>query len=314
MSTDDGRSWRATPRSPGTSLLSVGAGWTSCLAVGTHGAILSSTDGGRRWASCSADRRRGSGGMTALSPLEAWAVGDAGTMLRVAEGIRWTAVPPPVAGRLDAVAFAADGRGCAVGAAGVIVATGDAGTRWDLVPSPVTSALYDVALTPPAPGGPWAPPGPCCARRRRRHVAAQHPAWTPTPKSTPYARSGDERAVAVGGDASGQGRAVVLLIANVGRSWRTAQVDVWGELRDVAFSGALEGCAVGADDGADGDQLTGAIVRTADGGATWTQVAARRRPSRRSRSSTRCTALPVAGAEPCGAPRTAASRGRWRCR
>jgi hypothetical protein len=78
----------------------------------------------------------------------------------------------------------------------------------------------------------------------------------------------------VGGDAWGQGRAVVLTTSDGGLSWRVVQVDVWGELRDVAFSRDLEGCAVGADYGPDGDRLSGAIVRTTDGGATWIQVAA----------------------------------------
>ena len=55
-----------------------------------------------------------------------------------------------------------------------------------------------------------------------------------------------------------------------GRSWKW---DVWGELRDVAFSSPLEGCAVGGDYGPDGDWLTGVVLRTQDGGANWARVA-----------------------------------------
>ena len=78
----------------------------------------------------------------------------------------------------------------------------------------------------------------------------------------------------MGGDAWGQGHAVVLTTADGGGSWSHAQVGIWGELRDVAFTSALEGCAVGADYGPDGDILSGVIVRTVDGGATWIKAAA----------------------------------------
>jgi photosystem II stability/assembly factor-like uncharacterized protein len=56
-------------------------------------------------------------------------------------------------------------------------------------------------------------------------------------------------------------------------TWRVAELNVWGELRDVAFTSPLEGCAVGGDYGPDGDWLTGVVLRTTDGGATWAHVA-----------------------------------------
>jgi photosystem II stability/assembly factor-like uncharacterized protein len=173
------------------------------------------------------------------------------------------------------VAFAADGRGCAVGGSGVIVATDDAGTRWRTVPSPVTTALYDVSLDAEGPG--WAVGAAGTVLRTEDAGAtwsAQQPGVDTDTELNAVRTLGAERAVAVGGDAWGQGRAVVLTTVDAGRSWRAAHVNVWGELRDVAFSGALEGCAVGADFGPDGDRLSGVIVRTLDGGATWTQVAA----------------------------------------
>ena len=132
VSTDAGRSWRPNAPVPGTSIFSVGAGWSSCLAVGTHGTILRSTDGGRQWVPAIRGPTGRIRGIAGRSPLEAWAVGDAGTLLMTVDGLAWTALQPPVATRLDAVAFARDGRGCAVGAQGTVIVTPGGGAQWSL--------------------------------------------------------------------------------------------------------------------------------------------------------------------------------------
>jgi photosystem II stability/assembly factor-like uncharacterized protein len=190
------------------------------------------------------------------------------------DGVAWRQVETPAATRLDAVSFAADGRGCAVGPRGLIIRTPDGGATWNKVAAPTAEDLLDVDLRPDGTG--WAVGS--------RGEALSTPDGGGTWEGRDVGLDGDldlravrslegDRAVAVGGDPWGQGHGVVASTSNGGTTWRVAEVDVWGELRDVAFSSPLEGCAVGGDYGPDGDWLTGVVLRTTDGGASWWRTA-----------------------------------------
>jgi photosystem II stability/assembly factor-like uncharacterized protein len=178
-------------------------------------------------------------------------------------------VQTPAATRLDAASFAADGRGCAVGPQGLIIRTPDDGATWSKVAAATAEDLFDVDLE--ADGSGWAVGG--------GGAALSTPDGGATWEGRSVALDGDldlravqtldgARAVAVGGDLSGQGHGTVASTSDGGTTWRVAETDVW-----VAFSSPLEGCAVGGDYGPDGDWLTGVVLRTADAGATWRRVA-----------------------------------------
>jgi photosystem II stability/assembly factor-like uncharacterized protein len=205
-----------------------------------------------------------------------WGVGDGGTLVTMADGLPWTQVESPVPARLDAVCFAADGRGSAVGAGGTAIRTAGGGAAWTRAAAPTQADLFDVDLAPDGSG--WAVGATATVLRTEDAGAtwrAQLPVVDADTDLEAVRALGSGRAVVVGGDAWGQGHAVVLSTADGGQSWSAVQVpDMWGELQDVAFSAALDGCAVGSDYGPDGDFLSGVILRTVDGGASWTKVAA----------------------------------------
>ena len=104
-------------------------GW----AVGEHGTILSTRDGGASWQS------QWSGTKSALLSVtfgsdgqRGWAVGDQGAILSTRDGGKfWQAQPNGCPHRLCAVAFTSDGQlGWAVGGDSTILSTRDAGGTW----------------------------------------------------------------------------------------------------------------------------------------------------------------------------------------
>ncbi|MGH9885383.1 MAG: WD40/YVTN/BNR-like repeat-containing protein, partial [bacterium] len=102
-STDGGKTW-TQPNTPtaktlfGISFADDNNGW----AVGADGTILHSTDGGKTWAAQKAETSDEMGqsapvnvnlfGVAALSPTEAWIVGDLGMVLRTRDGQTWEKV------------------------------------------------------------------------------------------------------------------------------------------------------------------------------------------------------------------------------
>jgi len=275
LSSDTGRSWLLSRPVSGVALFGVDFADTSAgVAVGTNGCVMRTADGGAQWTRVGSGPTQRVRGLAALGPWKAWAVGDAGLVMTTDDGVAWRQVAAPAVTRLDAVSFAADGRGCAVGPQGLVIRTPDGGATWDKVASPTGADLLDVDLRPDGSG--WAVGGGGAALRTSDGGAT----WG----SRDVVLDGDldlravrglegDRAVAVGGDPWGQGRGVVASTSNGGASWLVAEVDVWGELRDVVFTSPFDGCAVGGDYGPDGDWLTGVVLRTWDGGASWARVA-----------------------------------------
>lgn len=134
--TDAGATWRERPMHPDTTRYLAGSCQGSRgLLSGHDGTIALSRDGGETWVETETPRRglrlygvawSGSG--------EAVAVGDSAALWRTVDtGRTWQEIPPPRdlgTRTLSAVSFRNDSVGVAVGAHGVVLATGDGGTSW----------------------------------------------------------------------------------------------------------------------------------------------------------------------------------------
>lgn len=141
-------------------------GW----AVGANGVVLSSTDGGATWTA--ADVRLGDEfgdsypldthmfGVAAVSPTEAWAVGDLGIVLHTTNGRSWTQVRIPEEAFFDddipdrilnAVAFADSQNGWIVGEFATTLRTTDGGATWTgertLIDTPADLYLFDLSVS-----------------------------------------------------------------------------------------------------------------------------------------------------------------------
>jgi photosystem II stability/assembly factor-like uncharacterized protein len=148
-SVDGGTTWSQRPTPTRETLYDISFaderhGWT----VGENGVVLRSTDGGDTWARQEI-RIEEEGvarpldlhlfGVAALSPHEAWVVGDLGALFRVRDGERWERVVLPdtvfadgeTAERiLNAVDFYDRDRGWVVGEFGTVLRTTDGGETW----------------------------------------------------------------------------------------------------------------------------------------------------------------------------------------
>jgi photosystem II stability/assembly factor-like uncharacterized protein len=149
--------WSATPASAeitwtqrhgdGTSgefLWGVTDGSAGIVAVGTHGKILHSLDGGLTWT----NRQSGTTAwLVAVTYGDGRyvAVGDRGTVLTSSDARTWTqALPAVTIARLNNVLFGAN-QFVAVGEEGTVVHSRD-GTRWEAAPSGVTGWLRGIAF------------------------------------------------------------------------------------------------------------------------------------------------------------------------
>lgn len=121
---------------------------STIVAVGAHGAIHLSFDGGGTW------RYFGVGIDTSLRAVAfldrdvGVAVGDGGAVARTVDGgASWSLVQSGSAGDLRSVAIRADGLCIAVGRNGVILRSTDSAQTWRAAPSTTTRGLNHVLLT-----------------------------------------------------------------------------------------------------------------------------------------------------------------------
>lgn len=177
-----------------------------------------------------------------------------------------SAAPPPPAGWsaqvsnttqwLDAVAFADDQHGWAVGWDGTIVATSDGGSTWTPQTSGTTSDLKGVAFANPLTGWAVGDGGKLLA------TITGGATWSPRSSGTTWDLDDVEAlspttAVAVGLDG-------VFKTTDGGSTWKhpTAGLGDADWLRGVDFMSPDYGWAVG---------WSGTVVRTTNGGTTWTK-------------------------------------------
>jgi len=277
-STDGGQSWSYTESPTDAPLYDVSFadddhGW----AVGATGTLLRSTDGGQTWTPTSVtvtDPFDGSAreldatlfGVAAVSPREAWAVGDFGAVIHTVDGENWTAqviTPEELADEnipdriFNSVHFSDSERGWITGEFGTTLRTTDGGQTW-IGEREISGAIDDIYLFDIAPNGNgWTVAGGVGGVAIATSDAGT--AWqamdVPTTAGLFGAAVRGERGVLVGD------RGVLLVSADAGASWRTPE-------RPRSF--AWLGGAVFGDNGlvlAVGEG--GIILRSTDGGETW---------------------------------------------
>jgi photosystem II stability/assembly factor-like uncharacterized protein len=120
------------------------ASTTHCVAVGTYGTILGTTDGST-WSALSSGTGQTLRAVSCTVLGACAAVGDGGTVLVSADGSRWSSASSPVQVSLDGVSCSTDGVCVAVGSAGAVL-TGSAvpGVEWSLRGAPTKVSLTAV--------------------------------------------------------------------------------------------------------------------------------------------------------------------------
>lgn len=145
-STDGGATWTTALFVP-EALLGIDAHGSNVVAAGDH-ATYASHDSGATW--MRADAPASLESVDLLSPLDAIAVGEAGTILRSSDGgLTWGQVASGTSADLHRVRFTGS-VGHAVGAAGTLLASSDGGASWQAEDPGTTADLWGVDAQPDA--------------------------------------------------------------------------------------------------------------------------------------------------------------------
>lgn len=117
------------------------------VVVGDRGTILLTRNGGKTWQDRSVEDVV-LYGVKLHSSGRGRIVGERGTVLLTENGgDRWERMTTGNTSTLQAVAFADEHWGCAVGVDGTILQSADGGRTWRLYKSPVQTSLYNVAIS-----------------------------------------------------------------------------------------------------------------------------------------------------------------------
>jgi photosystem II stability/assembly factor-like uncharacterized protein/putative cell wall-binding protein len=305
---DGGVTWTPQDSGTGNALLSVAFtdashGWA--VGAGQYGAyslsMLHTTDGGATWNSQVSGTTKNLSAVDFSDASHGWAVGDGGTVVRTTDsGATWNSQASGTTNDLFALDFTDASHGWAVGDGGVILRTGDGGGSWTPLTSGTTMPLYSVHFVDGNNG--WAVGGQYQNTSVILHTTNGGTTWVPQ-TSGAQKRLRDVCFVDTNtGWAVGDG-GVILHTTNGGTTWTTqisgTQYSIYsvaftdanngfvagvygirgtrnggttwgarnsgtGSLSAVAFTDASHGWAVGGD-----YDTPAAIVRTEDGGNTW---------------------------------------------
>ena len=266
------------------------AGW----AVGTHGTVMYTSDGGVRWSAQAVPSAADLYGVAAAGARRAWAVGADGTILRTTDGgLTWDAQASGSVRDLFGVCAVSVREAWAVGERGTILRTVDGGRTWITRDSPSSETLFGVAFADRRRGLVCGARGLLLRTRdggdtwqRRRSLTSRalfsvdllddgHAAAAGEDGLVVYSRNGgwtwnrsrtgvgeSIRAVRLlpSGSAWALGPASVLRSTDGGRNWKGARLPVPGPCGALATAGARRVLAGGAG---------GALCRSVDGGKTW---------------------------------------------
>src|SRR5208283_1545562 len=120
-------------------------------AVGDHGAILHTEDGGGTWRKQTSDTSKTLLSVVFTTPQSGWAVGYGGTILHTDDGGgTWTQTSTREC--LDSAAFATPQSGWAVGSIGTMLLTKDGGATWERRNWAPLANLKSVAFATPQSG------------------------------------------------------------------------------------------------------------------------------------------------------------------
>lgn len=121
---------------------------SNVIAAGEQGKILKSTDGGDTWTSTTSGTIQTLYGLYFTSASNGIAVGASGAIITTADGgTNWTVQTSPTTNTLYSVDFANATTGIAVGEAGTVLKTNDGGITWTSISSGTTKDLKDIAFT-----------------------------------------------------------------------------------------------------------------------------------------------------------------------
>ena len=292
--TDGGASWQPSTRAAddyfgalkALQFVDAASGW----AVGAGGEILHTANGGTSWAAQASNTTEGLNGVHFITATEGWAVGDQGTIMHTTDGgLTWTPQTSGVSDNLTGVTFTDAQRGWAVGetidqydvSTGVILTTSDGGQHWTTQTTPVPdAALSDVAFSDSrhgyAVGEIWgdSSSNATVILGTSDGGATWMKELTYTPPMTGNSSDGELRAIACGDAAHAvavgydDSYAEIFRTTNGGQTWIRSGQHLWPQffrptLTDVVFVDATHGWAVG----------DGMVIKTADGGVTWTKQA-----------------------------------------
>lgn len=221
--------------------------------------LLRSTDGGRRWRRAGLPVPGPCGALASLGKDELVVGGAGGALCRSSDGgRRWRTYG--AGRRTDLAALSAAGPWVvAVGADGTVLTTDSGGARWSATAAGAGADLAAVAL---GPAGAWVVgDGGTIARRGATG------GWQTLPSPT----AADLRAVAAppGGAVVAAGDAGTLLTSlDGGQTWNADRA-VEDDLFALSFADDLHGWAGG---GASFGETRAEVLRSSDGGRTWTRL------------------------------------------
>lgn len=233
-------------------------GW----AVGEHGTVQTTADGGESWNTVTTPAQSNLNSVYfAEDALHGWAIGQGELIQTVDGGQTWTSADIPTREILNSVCFASDGKhGWAVGVNGTVIATADGGQTWFVQGSPVRANLSSVYFTADGEHG-WAvgEAGTVIATADGGNDWEAQASPTRMDLDSVYFTSDGERGWAVG--AARFEFAVVIATLDGGRTWQVQTSPTRSDLNSVYFAADGEhGWAVGG---------RGAVIATSDGGQIW---------------------------------------------
>ena len=237
------------------SMANARSGW----AVGTHGTVLRTDDGGAHWNRQDPGTTADLLGVAATDASCAWAVGEGGLVLRTLDGgLTWRALPTGTANTLFAVAARSAQRAWAVGGGdGAVMLTTDGGHSWTKQRSLTHENLYAVDFLNGKRG--WL----CGGDGRVRTTSDGGRQWYGQQSVTHVPLYGLCFADAAHGVAVGNG-GTTQHTSDGGRTWHLRAVAGSPNLRNVCLVSAATAYASGAG---------GTLLSSADGGRAWTRLA-----------------------------------------
>jgi len=229
-------------------------GGTEGWAVGTHGTIMKTTDGGLTWSSQLAPTEAHLFGLAAVDRTTAWAVGEGGVILRTVDGgATWRQQVSGTTEGLFAVTALSARRAWAVGTRGLALVSTNGGRSWQRRPTRMHDNLFAVTFTDPLHG--W-------LAGSSGHILVTRDGgkrWRVLRSSTAARLHGVAFHDPLHGLAVGAG-GLVLRTADGGRTWLRATSGVSSQLNAVRMASATAAWITGAH---------GVVLATSDGGSTW---------------------------------------------
>lgn len=232
------------------------SGW----AVGNAGTIVHTNDAGASWSTQLSGASFSLNEVWFTTSVTGFIVGNSGTVLRTRDGgASWRRLASVTASdNLFGVAFADTAHGCVVGANGTVLRTVDAGNSWTRA-NPTGLQLNGVSFSDTTNGWAVGETGVIAGTRDGgRSWYVVQPAVTALSLRSVW-RSSDTTAVAVGA----QGTSAFTSATRDSLQWNLGSLGATKDLESVQLVNPFVSYAVGEDG-------PGLVLRSSDGGATWT--------------------------------------------